>query len=92
MNHGKWYFVFAYRVTCRDGNGLAGPLRYVEIALRATIEAEAISEAKAMWDDKVIKANARWEMQKKMWTKPPKTAFEENGPYDPCVIYKIVIR
>ena len=89
MNRGKWYFVYTYLDTF--GGGFAGKTEHEEIPLKAATEDGAIAEAKEIWEKKIAEARTYWEQQKKKWTRPPASPFED-GPHTPRVIYKISLQ
>ena len=86
MKRGKWYLAYTYRDTF--GGGLGGTIEHEETPLEATTEEAATSEAESIWEKKVVEAIAYWEIQKKTWVSPPASPFED-GPWDPCIVYKI---
>lgn len=89
MNRGKWYLVYTYLDTF--GSGLAGTTEHEEIPLKATLEDEAIAEAKMIWEKKIAKARVDWKEQTKEWVSPPASPFED-GLHTPRVIYKIPLQ
>ena len=49
MNRRKWFLMYTFREPC--GRSL-GVLQHEEVSLKATTEDEAITEAKAKWEEK----------------------------------------
>jgi len=82
MGIGKWFLVYAQR------DVLGGNIEDVEIKLEAATEDEAVKEAILIWTKKRDETIASWE-ERFPSGHPFKTAFSDNGPWKPCVIYKI---
>lgn len=85
MKRGKWFLTYT---DYNEMESMGNEIESVEVALDSATEDEAIAEAKMKWEDRVAKANAYWEKQKKEWAHPPSGPFHGISPR-PCVIYKI---
>lgn len=87
MSDGKWYLVYTY---FNEMESMGNEIENVEVSLSAIIEADAIVEAKAKWEEIAKKANAYWEKQKATWFHPPKSPFHDVSPR-PRIIYRIFL-
>ena len=89
MQFRKWYLVYQIRETWR--NGSVDEITTKEVLLVATNEEEAVAEALEKWNEQLDQARAWWEHQKEAQANPPVQPFTD-GPWTPCVFYKIALQ
>ncbi|MFH1451323.1 MAG: hypothetical protein ABIF89_01815 [bacterium] len=80
-----------YTHTSMDAGTFRDGVEDVEVALKATSETKAITEARARWEEISTASIARWVAQKKTWAHPPASPAEQ-GPRNARVIYKISLQ
>ncbi len=90
MNRGKWYLVYTHTNEMEAGTFCDG-VENVEVVLEATIEFEAITEAKTKWNQIVKERDEYWEQCKKTWVHPPESPTKW-GARNPRVIYRISLQ
>ena len=90
MSRKNWYLVYTHTNEMEAGTFRDG-IEDVEVALKATTEAEAVAEAESKWAEIVKERDEYWEKCKKTWAHPPASPTEW-GARNPRVISKISLQ